>query len=80
MASPRNELDEALMQLTLQLRNKKDNDKKYAEFHGDSLIGNPIIAKVGTLGDLAALVQPSNWPSLKHIVDGLLKGAGVDVS
>jgi hypothetical protein len=78
MASPRNELDEALMQLTLQLRNKKDNDKKYAEFHGDSLIGNPIIAKVGTLGDLAALVQPSNWPSLKHIVDGLLKGTGVD--
>lgn len=31
--------DEDLMQLTLQLRNKKENEEKYAKFHGDKLIG-----------------------------------------
>ena len=35
----RREQDEDLMQLTLQLRNKKENDEKYAKFHGDNLIG-----------------------------------------
>lgn len=32
-------MEDNLMQLTLQLRNRKDDDKKYAKFHGDSLIG-----------------------------------------
>ena len=31
--------DEDLMQLTLQVRNRKDNDEKYAKFRGDNLIG-----------------------------------------
>lgn len=30
--------DEDLMQLTLQLRNKKE-EEKYATFHGDNLLG-----------------------------------------
>lgn len=30
--------DEELMNLTLQLRNRK-NEEKYAKFHGDNLIG-----------------------------------------
>jgi hypothetical protein len=34
-----NQTQDDLMQLTLQLRNKKENDKKYAKFHGDNLIG-----------------------------------------
>ena len=35
---PMSQQDEDLMQLTLQLRNKKE-EEKYAQFHGDKLIG-----------------------------------------
>ena len=31
--------EDELMQLTLQIRNRKDADKQYAKFHGDSLLG-----------------------------------------
>ena len=31
--------DEDLMQLTLQVRNRKENDGKYAKLRGDNLIG-----------------------------------------
>jgi hypothetical protein len=37
--APMSKQDEDLMQLTLQLRNKKEMDEKYAKFHGDKLIG-----------------------------------------
>ena len=30
------------MQLTLQVRNRKDDDKQYAKFHGDNLIAVSI--------------------------------------
>ena len=36
--APMSKQDEDLMQLTLQLRNKKE-EEKYAKFHGDELIG-----------------------------------------
>ena len=36
---PMSKQDEDLLQLTLQLRNKKENDEKYAKFRGDHLIG-----------------------------------------
>jgi hypothetical protein len=36
--APMSKQDEDLMQLTLQLRNKKE-EEKYAKFHGDKLIG-----------------------------------------
>lgn len=39
MASAKSTLEDDLLQLTLQMRNRKDEDKKYAGFHGDSLIG-----------------------------------------
>jgi hypothetical protein len=39
MAPVRGRQDEDLMQLTLQVRNRKENDEKYARFHGDNLIG-----------------------------------------
>lgn len=32
-------LEEELMQLTLQIRNKKSQDAKYASFRGDNLLG-----------------------------------------
>lgn len=38
-AKPMSKQDDDLMQLTLQLKNKKGNDEKYAKFHGDNLIG-----------------------------------------
>ncbi|KAK6081877.1 Psi-producing oxygenase C (Linoleate diol synthase) [Seiridium cupressi] len=70
---------EDLMQLTLQLRNKKENDKKYAKFHGDNLIGDAIVPKVGLWGDLKAVFQSSNWPALTKVADGLINGGGLDL-
>lgn len=43
MAELKKPLEESLLQLTLQMRNRKDEDKKYAKFHGDSLIGVSVI-------------------------------------
>lgn len=37
--APMSPQEQDLMELTLQLRNKKENDEKYAKFHGDALIG-----------------------------------------
>ena len=39
MATRAKTKDDELMELTLQIRNRKDADKQYAKFHGDSLIG-----------------------------------------
>ncbi|KAK3380521.1 putative prostaglandin G/H synthase 2/cyclooxygenase 2, pgh2/cox2 [Lasiosphaeria ovina] len=75
---PMSKQDEDLLQLTLQLRNKKENDEKYAKFRGDHLIGNPIAPKVGLWEDLKAVFQPSNWPALTRAADGLIKGTGLD--
>ncbi|KAH7018578.1 putative prostaglandin G/H synthase 2/cyclooxygenase 2, pgh2/cox2 [Microdochium trichocladiopsis] len=69
--------EEDLMELTLQLRNK-ENDNRYAQFHGDSLISNRIIPTVGTLGDIKAILRPKNWPALGDVVDSLLMGKGLD--
>ena len=43
-------------------------------------VQNQIAPKVGLAGDIAAALQPKNWPSLKRIVDGFLEGKGLDVS
>ncbi|KAK1977598.1 linoleate diol synthase [Colletotrichum cereale] len=69
--------EDQLMDLTLQLRNK-DNAKKYAQFHGDSLISNKITEKVGLLGDLTKALAPSNWGALGDIAGSLLSGKGLD--
>ncbi|KAG5804232.1 hypothetical protein H9Q74_008603 [Fusarium xylarioides] len=70
--------DEDLMQLTLQLRNKKEADK-YAKYHGDKLIGNPIALKVGLWEDVKSVFsKSSNWPALKRTADGIIKGTGLD--
>ena len=49
MAPTMDKMDDDLMQLTLQIRNRKDADKKYGKFHGDTLIGVsvPIVAGGG---------------------------------
>ncbi|GKT61021.1 LOW QUALITY PROTEIN: PSI-producing oxygenase C [Colletotrichum tofieldiae] len=69
--------EDQLMDLTLQLRNK-ENAKKYAQFHGDSLISNKITQKVGLLGDLTAALAPGNWGALGDIAGSLLSGKGLD--
>ncbi|KAK2678791.1 hypothetical protein RAB80_003972 [Fusarium oxysporum f. sp. vasinfectum] len=70
--------DEDLMQLTLQLRNKKEAEK-YAKYHGDKLIGNPIVPKVGLWEDVKSVFsKSSNWPALKRTADGIIKGTGLD--
>ncbi|RBQ72161.1 hypothetical protein FVER14953_12540 [Fusarium verticillioides] len=70
--------DEDLMQLTLQLRNKKEAEK-YAKYHGDKLIGNPIAPKVGLWEDVKSVFsKSSNWPALKRTADGIIKGTGLD--
>ncbi|WQF74989.1 Putative hem peroxidase superfamily, hem peroxidase, animal-type [Colletotrichum destructivum] len=63
--------EDQLMELTLQLRNS-ENAKKYAQFHGDSLISNKIPDKVGLLGDLTAALAPSNWGAWGDIAGSLL--------
>ncbi|CCF37413.1 linoleate diol synthase [Colletotrichum higginsianum] len=65
------------MELTLQLRNE-ENAKKYAQFHGDSLISNKTPDKVGLLEDLTAALAPSNWGALGDIVGSFLSGKPVD--
>ncbi|KAJ3546103.1 hypothetical protein NM208_g2174 [Fusarium decemcellulare] len=75
--APPSKQDEDLMQLTLQLRNKA-NEEKYAKFHGDNLIGNPTVRPVGLWGDIKDVLQPSNWPALKRTVDGYIRGADPD--
>ena len=95
MAQIRSKQDEDLIQLTLQLRNRKDNDEKYAKFRGDNLIGvcvntllrdlvliymqNHIVPKVGFFRDLVTVLQPKNWPALKQIFGGFIRGTGLDV-
>ncbi|KAK4208108.1 Psi-producing oxygenase A [Rhypophila decipiens] len=69
--------DADLLQLTLQLRNQQ-NEEKYAKFHGDNLIGNAIVPKVGTWGDVKAACQPSNWPALARSAYGYVTGGGID--
>ncbi|KXJ89872.1 putative prostaglandin G/H synthase 2/cyclooxygenase 2, pgh2/cox2 [Microdochium bolleyi] len=74
-----NPQDMDLTQLTLQLRDRKENDKKYAQFHGDKLIGDPLVQKVGTWGDIKAVIQPSNWPALGKAISGVVSGKPVDL-
>ncbi|KAK8017843.1 hypothetical protein PG993_014169 [Apiospora rasikravindrae] len=69
--APANAQEEDLMQLTLQLRNKKA-EEKYAKFHGDDLIG------VSTWQDIQAALQPQNWPALGQIVGGFINRTGLD--
>ncbi|KAJ4213597.1 hypothetical protein NW760_015069 [Fusarium oxysporum] len=45
--APMSKQEEELLNLTLQLRDKKDQDKKYARFHGDMLIGGQSAATIG---------------------------------
>ncbi|KAJ0165001.1 Linoleate 10R-lipoxygenase [Colletotrichum tanaceti] len=63
--------EDQLMELTLQLRNA-ENAKKYAQFHGDSLISNKVPEKVGVLGDLTAALAPRNWGALGDIAESLV--------
>ncbi|KAK5110343.1 hypothetical protein LTR62_006051 [Meristemomyces frigidus] len=67
-------LDDELMQLTLQIRNRKDVDKKYAQFRGDQLLADAIIPKVGFLGDIQALLSRKNWPTFGNLFENLLSG------
>jgi hypothetical protein len=72
--------DQELMELTLQVRNRKENDERYAKFRGDNLIGNQIVPKTSLLTDIATVLQPGNWGALKRTIDGFIKGKGIDVS
>ncbi|KAK2051536.1 linoleate diol synthase [Colletotrichum caudatum] len=69
--------EDQLTELTLQLRNK-ENEKKYAQFHGDSLISNKTTKKVGLLGDVTAAIAPSNWRAWLGIARGLISRKGLD--
>jgi hypothetical protein len=72
--------DQELLELTLQVRNRKENDERYAQFRGDNLIGNQIVPKTSLLTDIATVLQPSNWGALKRTIDGFIKGKGIDVT
>ncbi|KAF5587632.1 linoleate diol synthase [Fusarium subglutinans] len=63
--------DEDLMQLTLQLRNKKEAEK-YAKYHGDKLIGNPIAPKGQSLATIAGSLSDYSVQRQK-LIDGQVK-------
>ncbi|KAI9667934.1 MAG: hypothetical protein M1821_000754 [Bathelium mastoideum] len=71
-------MDDDLMQLTLQIRNRKEGDKKYAKFHGDKLIANKVIQQVGLAGDLKSILGSRNWSALRGLVDGFIQSGEVD--
>ncbi|KAJ4079614.1 hypothetical protein NW769_015115 [Fusarium oxysporum] len=59
--APMSKQEEELLNLTLQLRDKKDQDKKYARFHGDMLIGvgrtvDGLVTGTGLDGQSAATI------------------------
>ncbi|KAK0388546.1 hypothetical protein NLU13_4789 [Sarocladium strictum] len=70
--------EQDLMELTLQVKNRKENDNKYAKFRGDNLIGNQIVPKTSLFTDITTVLQPSNWGALKRTIDGFIKGKGID--
>ncbi|KAI1159060.1 heme peroxidase [Nemania serpens] len=71
-------LEEELMQLTLQIRDKKNQDAKYASFRGDKLLGDGTTPKVGSWSDLEAIIAYKNWPALRKLIDGALLRKGLD--
>ncbi|KAI3318576.1 heme peroxidase [Xylariaceae sp. AK1471] len=78
MGGPTKSLEEELMQLTLQIRNKKSQDEKYASFRGDKLIGDVTTPEVGVWSDLQAVLAFKNWPVLKKLIDRALLRKGPD--
>lgn len=64
MAPILDKIEDDLMQLTLQLRNRKDDDKKYAKFHGDSLIGVSLETFAFDIGTemCTGSSDSSSWP------------------
>ncbi|KAL9064876.1 MAG: hypothetical protein Q9157_007672 [Trypethelium eluteriae] len=71
-------MDDDLLQLTLQIRNKKEGDKKYAKFHGDKLIANKIFPVVGLAGDLKNIFASRNWSALRGLADKLILNGELD--
>ncbi|KAI1179312.1 heme peroxidase [Nemania sp. FL0916] len=71
-------LEEELLQLTLQIRDKKTQDAKYASFRGDKLIGDENTPKVGFWSDLEAVLAYKNWPALRKLIDGAFLRKGLD--
>ncbi|KAL9094108.1 MAG: hypothetical protein Q9165_003523 [Trypethelium subeluteriae] len=71
-------MDDDLLQLTLQIRNRKDGDKKYAKFHGDELIADKIIPEVGFAGDLKSIFASRNWSALRGLADKFLLRGELD--
>lgn len=55
---------EDLMQLTLQLRNRVENDKKYAKFHGDNLIGVSKSTTPAGFGTDTCMCRIQSFPKL----------------
>lgn len=88
-------MEDDLLQLTLQIRNRKEVDKRYAGFRGDKLIGVPLVVrfsestliqsqdqnvkKVGLVEDLRVVFASKNWTALGRLVNGFISGKGLDV-
>ncbi|KAI1112035.1 heme peroxidase [Nemania sp. NC0429] len=71
-------LEEQLLQLTLQIRDKKNQDAKYASFRGDNLLGDHVTPTVGFWGDLGDILAFKNWPALSKLIDGAVLRKGLD--
>ncbi|KAI9705161.1 MAG: hypothetical protein M1820_005308 [Bogoriella megaspora] len=71
-------MDDDFLQLTLQIRNRKDGDKNYAKFHGDELIADKVVQEVGLAGDLKNIFASRNWPALKSLAHRFILNGELD--
>ncbi|KAK3679554.1 hypothetical protein LTR78_001115 [Recurvomyces mirabilis] len=70
-------MHDELMQLTLQIRNRKDVDKKYASFRGDRLLATLDAASIaGSLSDYSVLRQQFVDDQVKKKYDAMLHPDG----
>ena len=64
MAAILDKIGDDLLQLTLQLRNRKDADKQYSKFHGDRLIAVMTITTMSCVRTRADLMQNEIVPEV----------------
>lgn len=60
--------------------NEALSKQKYlAGFHGDALIGDKVVSKVGIMDDLKNILELKNVPSIAVVLANYLKGNGLDI-
>ncbi|KAK1777626.1 heme peroxidase-domain-containing protein [Copromyces sp. CBS 386.78] len=64
----------------LQKLNEALSKQRYlAGFHGDALIGDKVVPKVGLKDDMVRIMELKNVPSMAAVLANYLKGNGLDI-